>query len=196
MAYTDYNWISDRLAVGAFVARPDGNFPFDAVMSLETWAPPTVRELISSGRVDYRWFSIIDGYSFENHEQIVERFDAAADQIHAWHTANKRILIHCTAGVSRSVSAVIWYLMRYEGYTWEDAYTLIRGKRSIAFPNPRFEIPLRLHAGETIDWDAFERRIEAHCINMLLYNVEDTREQVLEDLERQGTLQLLRQRAS
>jgi hypothetical protein len=196
MAYTNYNWITDCLAIGAFVAQPDGDFPFDAVMSLETWAPPTVRELIQSGSVDYRWFSIIDGYSFENHEEIVKRFDAAVDQIHAWHAQDKRILIHCTAGVSRSVTTVIWYLMRYENFTWEDAYALVRQKRSIAFPNPRFEIPLRVHAGETIDWNAFERRMEAHCINMRSFDVEDTRESVLEDLERQGTLQLLRQRAS
>ena len=195
MAYTDYHWIADRLAVGSLVSEHDDDFPFDAVLSLETWAPPAIRDLIHSGRVDYQWHSIIDGHSGEGHDEIVRRYDAAAAQIDAWLTGGKTVLVHCTAGVSRSVTATVWYLLRYRGLGWDEAYAMIRDRRSIAFPNPRFELALRVSTGEDIDWDAFERRIEEHCINMRDYNLDDSREKVLRDLEAQGTLKHLRQAA-
>jgi hypothetical protein len=195
MAYTDYHWIADRLAVGSFVSEPDDDFPFDAVLSLETWAPPAVREIVHSGRVDYRWHSIIDGYSWEGHDEIVRRYNDAAAQIDDWLREGKTVLVHCTAGVSRSVTATVWYLMRYRGLGWDEAYAMIRDRRSIAFPNPRFELALRIEAGEDIDWDAFERRIEEHCAKMVDYNVHDCRADILRDLETQGTLRRLRQLA-
>src|SRR5579872_3416077 len=107
MAYTDYHWISDRLAVGSFVYEPDDEFPFNAVLSLETWAPPALRELVRSAQVDYRWYSIIDGYSWEQHGDIVVRFDAAADQIHDWLSNGCTVLVHCTAGISRSAAETV-----------------------------------------------------------------------------------------
>jgi hypothetical protein len=193
MAYTDYHWIGDRLAVGSSVSEPDDDFPFDSVVSMETWAPPSVGNLVRSGGVDYRWHSIIDGYAWEEHDEIVARFDAAAEQIHDWLSNDRTVLVHCTAGISRSVTTVIWYLMRFEGYSWADAYALVREQREIAFPNPRFEIALRTEAGETIDWKDFDRRIEEHLAIMEAFKLSDSHSQIMEDLERQGTLQKMRQ---
>lgn len=196
MAYTDYHWIADRLAVGAFVSETDDDFPFDAVLSMETWAPPSVRELVRSETVEYCWHSIIDGYAWEQHDDIVARFDAAANQIHDWLSNGRTVLVHCTAGVSRSVTTVIWYLMRYRGYAWDDAYSLVREHREIAFPNPRFEIVLRAEAGDTIDWKDFERRVEEHVEIMQAFKLTDSYSEIMKDLDRQGTLQKLKLPAS
>lgn len=188
MPYTDYNWITDRLAVGGRIPEPDEQFPFDAVMSLETHAPPALRELAGAEGVDYRWFSIIDGYSWEGHDEIIRRFTAAADQIHAWTESGRTVLVHCTAGVSRSVTAVVWYLVRYEGYGWTDALDLVRRTRTQANPNPRFEIPLRLTAGEHLTPEWMEERIRTFCAWMEEHHgVDIDPEQVWRDLERQGT---------
>lgn len=48
------------------------------------------------------------------------------------------ILVHCYAGISRSVTAVIAYLMQKYSWTYEHSIALIRAQRSIANPNPSF----------------------------------------------------------
>ena len=75
MAYTDYNWVTDRLAIGGFVHESEEDLPFDAILSMETHAPAVLRDFVRSGRVDYQWRSIIDGICDEEHDEIIRRFD-------------------------------------------------------------------------------------------------------------------------
>tara|TARA_B100001094_G_C18163226_1_gene790555 strand:+ start:1606 stop:2157 length:552 start_codon:yes stop_codon:yes gene_type:complete len=51
---------------------------------------------------------------------------------------NKKILIHCIAGVSRSVTLLVCYLIKNYDYTPEKALQIIREKRNIANPNENF----------------------------------------------------------
>jgi protein-tyrosine phosphatase len=191
MPYTDYNWIHDRLAIGAMLSEPE-DLPFDTILSMETHAPATVRGLVRSGNVEYRWLSIVDGYSWETDEEIVRRFDDAADQLHEWLTDDKRVLVHCTAGVSRSVTAVVWYLIRYKGHSWDEALALVKSFRSVANPNIRFEISLRLASGEQLNHEWLEERINAYCAELkVLYNYDGDVQEVWHDLQRQGTWPLL-----
>jgi hypothetical protein len=194
MPYENFDWITDRLAVGGLVSDPE-DLPFDAILSMAPDAPLTVGDLVRSGNVDYRWYSIIDGYSWEGHDEIVRRFDAAAAQIHQWLSEGKRVLVHCHAGVSRSATAAVWYLVRYEGLTWEEAFNKVRAARPGVFPNPRFEIALRVSSGELIDWNTFDQRIAEHCVRLQDFNLSDSRREILEDLERQGTLALIKRSA-
>ena len=188
MPYTDFNWVTDRIAVGALVSQHE-DFPFDAILSMATEAPPTVRDIVHSGRVDYQWRPIVDGYSWEEHDEIVRRYDAAAAQIDMWQRDGKRVLVHCMAGVSRSATSVVWYLVRYQGYGWDEAVELLRRSRPQVNPNIRFEIPLRLALGEELTEEWVGRRIAEHCAW-----VEETtgirldEAEIKEDLERQGTL--------
>jgi atypical dual specificity phosphatase len=191
MPYTDFHWITDQLAIGGIVAEPE-DLPFDAILSLETHAPATLRDLVKSEHVDYQWRSIIDGVSHELNDDIVRRFDSAAGQIHEWLQSGKRVLVHCFAGVSRSVTAVIWYLMRYEGHAWDDALALVKRHRVRANPNIRFEIPLRLAFGERLSEAWIDERIRAYCQKMLTdFEVEVDPREIRETLERQGTLPAL-----
>ena len=48
------------------------------------------------------------------------------------------VFVHCDAGVSRSVTTVISYLMVYKKMKYDDAFTLVRQKRPCMFPNQRF----------------------------------------------------------
>ncbi len=197
MAYTDYNWVVDRLAIGGFVHASEEDLPFDAILSMETHAPAVLRDMVQSGRVDYQWRSIIDGVCDEEHDEIVRRFDDAADQLHAWLHDGKRVLVHCFAGVSRSVTAVIWYLIRYEGCSWDEALELIRAGRPVANPNIRFEIPLRIAAGEDLTDEWIEQRIAAYCAHQKAeYNVDVDPAEIWDTLERQGTLRRSRAAAS
>ncbi|MBV9280089.1 MAG: dual specificity protein phosphatase family protein [Chloroflexi bacterium] len=193
MAYTDFNWIIDRLAVGGFV-RDSDDLPFDAILSMETHAPTLLRDLVRSGRVEYQWRSILDGRCDEENDEIVRRFDAAAAQMDAWLRGGRRVLVHCFAGVSRSVTAVIWYLMRYRGYSWEQALELIKANRPGAYPDVRFEIPLRLAAGEDLSEEWIEGRIEAYCAGLRAMGWERDPSEIWEALEQQGTFR--RERAA
>jgi predicted protein tyrosine phosphatase len=188
MTYTDFHWIDDHVAIGGFVTQSD-HLPFDAILSMETHAPPGVRDLVHSETVDYQWRSIIDGIPYEGHEEIVRRFDSAAEQIHQWVESDKRVLVHCFAGVSRSVTAVIWYLMRYRGMTWDEALAMIRASRAVANPNIRFEIPLRIAAGEVLTDEWIRDRIRAYCALLHeQYNVNPDPQEIWDTLTIQGTL--------
>ncbi|MGH2441611.1 MAG: dual specificity protein phosphatase family protein [Chloroflexota bacterium] len=188
MPYTDYDWVGDRFAIGGLVTESDHDFPFDAVLSMETHAPATLRELAASEHIEYRWFSIIDGFSWEQHDEIVRRFTDAADQLSAWLAEDKKVLVHCTAGISRSATVVIWYLVRHEGYTWEDGLAFLRSFRSRINPNARFEIALRLSAGEKLSEGEIGARIRENCDRTLADGFEVDPAELWRDLEKQGTL--------
>lgn len=57
--------------------------------------------------------------------------------------SNKNILVHCMAGVSRSVSLVIYYLMKKYHIDYDRADKLVKQKRKVANPNNSFKIQLQ-----------------------------------------------------
>jgi len=57
--------------------------------------------------------------------------------------SNKNILVHCMAGISRSVSMVIYYLMKKHHINYENAITIVKDRRPIANPNNSFKLQLQ-----------------------------------------------------
>ena len=49
-----------------------------------------------------------------------------------------RVLVHCAAGISRSSSMVIAYLMIKNKTSYKDTYSMVKGKRPIICPNKGF----------------------------------------------------------
>ena len=64
-----------------------------------------------------------------------EILDKATDFIHFAHSP---VLVHCFAGVSRSSSVVIAYLMRFRKMTFQQASDYLTDKHPRAQPNPKF----------------------------------------------------------
>lgn len=64
-----------------------------------------------------------------------EILDEATEFIHFSHSP---VLVHCFAGVSRSSSVVIAYLMRFKHMTFQQASDYLTNKHSRAQPNPKF----------------------------------------------------------
>ena len=60
------------------------------------------------------------------------------DELVSALSAGTRCLVHCAAGMSRSVSLCAAYLIRREGMTMKDAILRIRERRPCANPNPSF----------------------------------------------------------
>ncbi|GCB84806.1 hypothetical protein scyTo_0025477, partial [Scyliorhinus torazame] len=54
------------------------------------------------------------------------------------HQLGEGVLIHCQAGVSRSATLVIAYLMKHTLMTMSDAYKYVKGKRPVISPNLNF----------------------------------------------------------
>jgi len=62
----------------------------------------------------------------------------AADFIHGFRSRGEAVLVHCRAGVSRSASTVLAYLVLRAGYSLSDAFALVRTRRQVITPNPGF----------------------------------------------------------
>jgi dual specificity MAP kinase phosphatase len=71
-------------------------------------------------------------------QNILQYFETTFEYIHEKLLMNKNILVHCQGGVSRSPSFIIGYLMRYHSKTFDEAYTIVKDKRSIINPNFNF----------------------------------------------------------
>ena len=88
------------------------------------------------------WKCVIDDDRFQ-----LLSFETVADvgfKIRAARDAGQRVLIHCAAGRSRSVSMVIGYLLgTNHSPTVGAALAFIRTKRSCASPNPGFMTQLQ-----------------------------------------------------
>ncbi|CAD5207378.1 unnamed protein product [Bursaphelenchus okinawaensis] len=65
-------------------------------------------------------------------------FDMVADRIRSVKERGGRTLVHCMAGVSRSASLCIVYLMKYERMSLAQAYTCVKSARPIIRPNIGF----------------------------------------------------------
>ncbi|XP_023968847.1 dual specificity protein phosphatase 14-like isoform X1 [Chrysemys picta bellii] len=65
-------------------------------------------------------------------------FDSVADRIHQTGKRNGRTLVHCVAGVSRSASLCIAYLMKYHRLSLLDAHQWVKSRRPVVRPNVGF----------------------------------------------------------
>lgn len=65
-------------------------------------------------------------------------FDLIADKIEKLRQENQKIFVHCIAGVSRSATLVLAYLMKYKRMRLVDAHRLVKSKRPLIRPNMGF----------------------------------------------------------
>merc|ERR1712232_86307 len=80
----------------------------------------------------------------DDHPQA--NFLAVASQ--CWDFINKAeeskscLLVHCASGISRSVTAIVSWLMIYHDSTFDDAITKVRKSRPLAKPNAGFTLQM------------------------------------------------------
>eukprot|EP01130_Rhizamoeba_saxonica_P004273 TRINITY_DN1749_c1_g2_i2.p2 TRINITY_DN1749_c1_g2~~TRINITY_DN1749_c1_g2_i2.p2 ORF type:complete len:167 (+),score=29.72 TRINITY_DN1749_c1_g2_i2:31-531(+) len=74
-------------------------------------------QIFNDPSITYHQFDIRDSPSF----RISQHFDTTYDVISRCTQAGLGILIHCNAGASRSATIATAYLMKYKGWSYEQA---------------------------------------------------------------------------
>ena len=110
-------------------------------------------------------------YEFITHRSLLKK----ADDVKVNEVKKKLILVHCRAGVSRSPSIVIGYLMKKYNYSFLLSYIMVVKARSIINPNKSFFKQLSMLSGND---HGFCRTcyLEMNSIELKNHNCDYTRE--------------------
>lgn len=76
-------------------------------------------------------------------QNISQYFPMCNDFIHAARLRDGNVLIHCLAGMSRSVTVSVAYIMSVTQLSWKEALKVVRTGRSVANPNFGFQVQLQ-----------------------------------------------------
>ncbi|XP_063695661.1 dual specificity protein phosphatase 15 [Culicoides brevitarsis] len=76
-------------------------------------------------------------------QNLTQYFPLCNDFIHSARLQEKNVLIHCLAGMSRSVTVCVAYIMSVTNLNWQEALKVVRSGRQIANPNKGFQSQLQ-----------------------------------------------------
>lgn len=122
--------ILDNLYLGDFHARTDPMF--NAIITLVS--PPELRYISQTHPISVEHTNnvLLIPISDNGYDEIKPHIKAGIEFIDE-HIKDKKVLVHCMAGISRSPSMVIAYLMS-KGMPLAEAYWFVRDKRNIINP--------------------------------------------------------------
>ena len=128
-------WISDHASVCNLQSLQDRGIRhvICAVLGIKPMFPRDVKYI----RVPLRDTADEDIYPF---------FDRVAEIIHRALERGEPVLVHCRCGVSRSVTLVCAYLIRFQNMTNDEAIHFIQQRRPCANPILSFRHQLRSYA--------------------------------------------------
>jgi hypothetical protein len=139
-------WIGDYLDSGPGRVQ---EFGIEAIVSL---GEPSREQGLSYGSASYDGrlvYPTIPSVTYHRiwlhddpNEQIDVHFESATDFIHTQLQQGKKVLVHCQAGVSRSATIVIAYLMRYMHLSYSQAFQVVLQCRHFINPNAGFKTQL------------------------------------------------------
>ncbi|XP_037749160.1 interferon regulatory factor 4 isoform X2 [Chelonia mydas] len=84
-------------------------------------------------------------------QNLTRHFKESIKFIHECRLRGESCLVHCLAGVSRSVTLVVAYVMTITDFGWEDALSIVRASRSCANPNMGFQRQLQEFEKHDVD---------------------------------------------
>lgn len=136
MQYSDYNTIIPGLILGSidglYSKTLTENEQFDVVVSVtpldETPIPGKYKHCNSRYPISFKMPT-------DEIVQIVKTVADKLDEIMKSKENGKNIYIHCYEGVSRSAVCVMYYLVKYHGYTKQAAFDFVKKQRPNVSPN-------------------------------------------------------------
>ncbi|XP_044595438.1 dual specificity protein phosphatase MPK-4-like isoform X2 [Cotesia glomerata] len=148
---SSYDEIEPNLYLGNLTAAKDIKWLKDTKIShiLTVDSCPLPRQVEQLPNINLKFIQITD----MPRENILTFFEDTYQFIDNALQNDKKVLVHCYFGVSRSATLVIAYIMKKHKMTYEDAYKLVKSKRRFVGPNPGFIAQLKLYEtmGFTID---------------------------------------------
>ena len=88
-------------------------------------------------KIEYLNLNLKDEENFP----LIESLEKSYNYIKS--NSNKNILVHCIHGKSRSVSVIIFYLMKEKKWNYEESLNYVKKIRDFAQPNKGFENELK-----------------------------------------------------
>lgn len=106
-------------------------------------------------------------------QDLSQFFSVCNDFIHgARLRSNCNVLVHCLAGMSRSVTICIIYIMSISHLNWREALRVVRVGRKIANPNSGFQIQMQEFENSRVDEE--RRRMKERFPSLALYDTDQT----------------------
>ncbi len=99
------------------------------------------------GKYDYLHVKMSDKPTFD----LTTHLEPALEFIHVALNSSGKVLVHCYAGISRSASIVIAYLIRHKKMTLSEALNLCQSKRTQVQPNIGFMTKLKLFESSPVE---------------------------------------------
>ena len=103
-------------------------------------------------------------------QDLLTHFDETYQFISKAQNSGQNILVHCHAGVSRSATIVVAYLMRKHNMRFESAFNMVNCRRFI-WPNESFVAQLKLFEEIGNKLNANNKKLRQHILSTVL-NVE------------------------
>jgi protein-tyrosine phosphatase len=128
--------VTDQVAIGSYQASYE---PFDMVINLDYPYNKVEKNEVKQA-VENTSYVIRCGYN-DNDEMTLEQLEHLVQLITEFEKDKRdpiKILFHCYAGVSRSVTLAIAYLAQCENKTAAEIYDRIKQVRPRVNPNPHF----------------------------------------------------------
>ncbi|KAJ8402777.1 hypothetical protein AAFF_G00364490 [Aldrovandia affinis] len=85
----------------------------------------------SKGRFHYKWIPVEDSHFAD----ISSHFQEAIAFIDCVKKSGGKVLVHCEAGISRSPTICMAYIMKTKGLQLEEAFAFIKQRRTLISPN-------------------------------------------------------------
>lgn len=126
------NEILDNLYISNITdARTKNKDNFDTVITV---CQDTIEDNVSC---DYKHFNLADGEidDYKRGECTYNLFKQSVDYLLSELKQDKTVLIHCHAGMSRSVTVSIAAIAVYQDISYNEAYNIVKNNRNLIQPN-------------------------------------------------------------
>ena len=130
--------IIDHLYLGSQDAVSDKEYLQSLSMKHILCVAPMIPSLFPND-FDYKIVELLDIPSFD----IKNHIHHCLEYIDECLKRNENVICHCNAGVSRSPTVIIAYLIEYKKMSFKNAFELVKQKRSSIRPNDGFLLYLK-----------------------------------------------------
>lgn len=165
----NYNLIEDGLYLGNLLTTSSSMIMNELKIKVVITAMgyPIFKKLDG---IEYHFIELFDIVN----EDIVSHFPFAYNIISKAQQEGKNVYVHCQAGVSRSATIVISFLMKKYEINYEKALLMVKKSRRKVNPNCGFICQLELYENWGYQLDGRNKDYRKHVINYLIYKYSNS----------------------